>query len=520
MNTKKQSGFALITIMILFSFSLLIITGLLRSTTNNAKLQKVVNVNNDRYYDVEKELGSATAWFQENSKYIATLFKDDAYADSFDNTIPSEGDNDGINFKIPTQVKVAGTNNSVIISNNEGVDSAGNPIFGISSFPTGEHYDTGATKDLVADFQSEFPNADNGGVNVRIILVSGVGEEGSDRAPIFRIDAITGNNPDRGTHLYASMYGEYNGLNDSGTGSGTSYHTGFLGYNSLSVGGSSWCKSKPFVYNGSSWSPGVTASNCLMVSNGAISLSGSGTKIYGSAKSNSTISNTAKVSGNNADGCSGSSCHTASLNTYTNNWTTDGTCSSFPNVSVSSNRTLAPGCYGAITVENQKTLTLTEGKYYVKSLLMNGGKPKLQINPSAAAANYNHENYIPYTATENPYDVELFVETFTDGHINGKEVVNSNFAPHLFKIIYTGSSSITLNGTADMKAHLFAPNAHIGFVGNFEYYGGVNAKSISSSGTADLYSDDVAIMTGTTAPVLVGNDDVNFRITKVLQRYR
>ena len=365
---KKESGYALLTILALFSLSLVIISGLLRSSTNNAKLQNVVNLNNVRYYDVERSIGQVTAWFQDNSKYLTPLFKHSSFGSRFTTGSPVVGTNDGVNFSVPTQVKsVSNPNESIILSNNE-TEVSGSPIFGTTNFPNlvVHNDDPLLTKNIVDEFKNLFPNADNGGVNIRIVLISAVSNEDSDYNPIFRIDAITGNDPDRGTHLYSYVNGEYTNNGSAGieeptigTGTPSGNTAGFYGHNGVTIGGSSWCKSRAFSYNGTTWSMNPITSNCLVQSQAVVDLFGGGTKVYGSVKTNGSITSTSKITGNNADGCAGSDCHTAMLTKETNAWLTDGTCATFPNITISSNTNLSAGCYVTVTI-TKRTLTLND----------------------------------------------------------------------------------------------------------------------------------------------------------------
>ena len=508
-KTKDESGYALVSVLIIFGLSMLMVNGLLRSTSNNIRLQSVINTNNNRYYSVEDSLGQATAWIQTNSKYLVTLFQDSNFENNFDFSDPTIGNNDSDvihHFNLATQVKINSSNNSAIISNND--------AFGVSSFPTGVHYDDNSdTKNLVAEFNSLFPNAENGGVNLRITVLSSI-PSATGYSPVLRVDAITGSNPDRGTHLYSYVYGEF--INTT-TGSTSADNSGFYGHNEVSLGGASWCKSAPWTWTGAAWSRGAYGANCLMQSQGEIDLSGSGTKIHGAAKTNlsSGVTDPAKVTDNNIYGCAGFSCHTTNLEVFDNFATACPLpATSYPSITISANRnflategvcTGTKCCFNQVTVNNKIKASLvtpnTIASYHIKSLVYGGGHKDTQVNVNPPA----HTDV-----------VDLYVQQVGSDHINGQRVANGTKAPQQLRFIYTGTNQLTLNGTAEMRAHLFSPYTSIKINGNFAFYGKINATALDIIGTADLYSDEVNSLTA----VPITTADLNLRVTKITQRYR
>ena len=485
------------SVLMLMGVALVITAALLDSTSNNTKIISVKKLHNNRYYDVEEHLGRVTAWLQDNSKYFVTLFTAANFTTNFTaSSTPSLGANEATYFGVPTRVKLVGTSNSALITNNSN--------FGTSAFPNTTHIDTSASFNPITAFQSAFPDADNGGVNLRILLLS-VADAGGDFSPIFRVDAITGNNPDRGTHVYSNVYGTF--TNPGGDDSG------FFGQNSVAITSNSWCKSKVFTSGASTWTAGGERNNCQIQSNSTITLSGMGTKVYGSAQTlvPGAISDETKVTDNNSAGCDDASCHTTTLVTtgnYSNTivaFASNAACSSPLTLTVSSDQTLtsSPGadCWDSITIDNNRTLTLTttDHPYYINNLNYLGTKAELAIDPGAPA---------------DDKFVEVHFETVTSGHLNGKRIINPDDAPHQFKLFFTGNSGIELNGTADMRAHFYAPFSTVTVNGNFELYGKINALAISSTGTADLFSDEVN--TATT----LATSDVNFTVRKMSRRLR
>ena len=76
-------------------------------------------------------------------------------------------------------------------------------FFGESSFPASTNIDTGAAFDAAA----EFLNADLGNANARAVVMWARSTDGNFE-PIFRVDAVTGNNPDRGVHSFTYVYSQ------------------------------------------------------------------------------------------------------------------------------------------------------------------------------------------------------------------------------------------------------------------------------------------------------------------------
>lgn len=479
---RREQGFTLIAVLVIFALAMLVTGIMLRSSRNSAHAQKIVTLNDDRFYNTEDFLGEITAWFQNNSLYLAGLFTQANYATYFVDSAPLAGDNEASSLAIPTLVKIAGSSpaDSALISNHAN--------FGTSNFPLGLHISTAGTKDLVADFQSNFPDADNGGINIRLVLLSARHANG-DYAPVFRVDAITGNTPEKGSHLFSYVSGSFV-ENPSGT--------GFYGNSSVIVSGNPVCKSRLFSWSGANWNMEPEGSDCLLESQGIINLSGAGIRIYGAAKTNTDagVDNEHKISNNNSRGCEAVACHTDTLSPYTVDWGSLSSCSS---PAVNTNTTWSTGqCYGTVTI-NGVVLTLSDtvNPYYMDQIIFNGAGAALAINPGSGAGN----------------DVRVYVNKISDDYLSGKRILN-NFAPNQFKFIYTGTDPISLTGDTDMKFHLYARNTSVTVSGNLEYYGAINAAGLSISGNSMLYSDGIAVGQTVKTTALT---DLDFRITKVYQ---
>ncbi len=502
----KEDGFILIGVMILAALAMTLTAATLTSTANISKAHAVVKIHNNRYYEVENYIGQVTAWLQDNSKYLVSGFTDVNFQSNFDYTVgtaPTVGTNEAAYFGVPTIVKAKGTTESVMISNNS--------TFGSSNFPNLDHVNNGDTLNVVNDFISNFPNADNGGINLRVILLA-IKESGLDFSPIFRIDAITGNNPDRGVHLYTFVHGAFiDDIYDD---------SGIYGHQYADLGGSSACWSKKFTEVGGTWKIGAASNNCNIQSQGDIIVTSS-SNIHGSGETNKTdginASSESRITDNNSAGCEGPGCHLSDL-VLTDNWATK--CpSGGDSITISSHDTLALGvsskkgvlvgvndyttsdCYDKIIIQN-KTLTLTSandiGKYLIREIDFQGGKPQLDIAPSASDKT-----------------IEVHFEKISHNSINGKNVINASNSPKQLKMFYSGTDQLKLNGKAKIKLHLYSPFAQVYANGTFEFYGKINALNFKTSGTEDLFSDEINSSGTISYP-----NDLAFNTQKISHRFR
>ena len=175
---SKEGGYVLIGVLIMTALTLLVTSGMLDFSASNAKTRAIVTTQAENYYEVEETLNRVVAWLQTNSKYLITAFNSANFSSNFDLGSPSTGANEGQHFSVPTMVKMAGTNDSVLLSNNS--------FFGVSAFPPTEHIDTSVSFDAV----NEFSSANLGPANARVILIWARESDGNYE-PIFRIDVVT-----------------------------------------------------------------------------------------------------------------------------------------------------------------------------------------------------------------------------------------------------------------------------------------------------------------------------------------
>lgn len=472
---RSDAGYVLVGVLILVALAGVVSVGMLDSAKATAKTRAIVKTRSNYYYEVEQTLNSVVTWLQDNSKNLTGGFTADEFEGNYTLGTPSIGENEGEHFQTPTLVKVTGTNDTPMLSNNE--------FFGTSNFPNTKNIDTNADFDPVASFQA----ANIGPANARLVLVWA--QEGADSyRPIFRIDVLTGNNPDRGVHSFSYVYSKLTTGN---------FTPGFYGKTTFETGSpNNECYSYLWEHNGTTWNKGAARGNCTVGSDGLVSLK---SKINGTA---STVQDDGiqllPPGGQATEYCDGSSCHNVNM-PDPGPWSTYCADTS-PSPTIASNTTYATGaCYKNITINNNRTLSLTSTAtpYYIKSLDFKGAASNLKFGT------------IPPNEK-----VRVYVETIVGNSLNGNRVLNMGTnAPHQVELIYLGTAALTLNGTMDMGLILIAPYAHVKVNGTFTMDGGVIANSLEIGGNARInFVENYGA-----APSL---SDMSFTLRKASQRYR
>jgi hypothetical protein len=87
-----------------------------------------------------------------------------------------------------------------------------------------------------------------------------------------------------------------------------------------------------------------------------------------------------------------------------------------------------------------------------------------------------------------------------------------NNKPPNLTLVYLGTDQLTLNGTADMKAKIIAPNAIVDISGNFDFYGSVLAKEIVMTGSSSIHFDEDLAEEQLS--------DITFKMEQLAQYYR
>lgn len=473
-NPNHSRGYVLIGVVMLLALASLLSIGMLESAGTNSKTRALVTTQADYYYEVEGTLNRVVTWLQDNSENLSAAFNSD-FETYFDTGSPSLGGNEGEHFGVPTMVKMAGTNNSVMLSNNA--------FFGTPAFPA------------LGGFNAitEFANADLGTANARIVLVW-ARESSGNFEPIFRIDVVTGNNPDRGVHSYSFVYSTL--LTTAGG-------PGFYGQTSLELATpNNDCYSYAYTYAAGpgTWSKGAPRSNCSVNSDGVLDVS---SKVYGVA--NTLLDDGVVLSppGGDVSGgtCDGPGCHSLTLE---NPGTWDILCPGVVNdLNYNSNGTLASGgCYRDITISNNRTVLFTDTTqpYYFRRINYGGNNARITFP----------------TLPPGPDKIRIYSGQYSangNNHINGNKYVNSNNPPHKVEFWYLGTDQLQLNGNVEMNGVIYAPYATVQVNGNFNFYGAIKAKLLDVRGNARInYDEELGA-----SPVLT---DLNFSLKKTSQRYR
>ena len=480
MNTHQsqpagERGYIFVSVIVLIGLGTLVAIGMLDSAKATAKTRAIVETRSNYYFDVERTLNSVVVWLQAHSKDLTGGFTTAEFESSYTLGDPTLASNEGEFFQTPTMVKVKGTNAAPMVSNNT--------FFGTSNFPPTKNIETNATFDPVASFQA----ANIGPANARVVMVWA--RDGADvYEPVFRIDVLTGNNPDRGVHSFSYVYTKAE--NDGSV-------PGFYGKLAFTTGSpNNQCSSYLWEHNGTNWTKGAARSNCTVGSDGTVSLK---SKINGSAETLQEDGIVLNPRGGQADDyCEGAGC-LASTMPNPGTWTAH--CGSGPNLTVASNTTLATGsCYDTVQINNGKVLKLTDtsSAYWFKTLDFKGSAGNIDFGT------------IPVDQK-----IKIYVEQISGDKLNGNRLTNTSNAnaPHQVEIYYLGTSTLTLNGTSAFNAVFFAPYAAMSINGDFTLNGGAIANQLSVGGNAQLaFVENL----GTTAAV----SDMNFTLRKASQRYR
>lgn len=471
----NQAGYVLVGVLVLVGLAGIVSIGMLDSAKATAKTRAIVKTRSTYYYEVEQTLNSVVTWLQDNSKNLVGGFLKADFEANYDFGVPSNGDNEGEHFQTPTLVKVKGTSDTPMLSNNA--------FFGTSNFPNTKNIDSGASFDPVASFQA----ANIGPANARLVMVWAQ-ETADSYRPIFRIDVLTGNNPDRGVHSFSYVYSK---LNNGG------FVPGFFGKTKFETGSANnECYSFLWEHNGTTWTKGAARGNCTVGSDGTVSLK---SKVNGTASSLQDDGIELLPPGGQAtEYCEGSGCHSVSL-PDPGTWAANCPPTA-PSATIASNTTYASGaCYQNITINNNRKLRLTDtsNPYWFKSIDFKG--------------NFSNLEFPTIPPDEK---IQIYVETIVGGHLNGNRKTNVGVnAPHQVEIIYIGTAPLTLNGTADLGAIIIAPYAKVNMLGTFTMDGGVLAQELSISGNAKMnFTENF----GATPAV----SDMSFTLRKASQRYR
>jgi hypothetical protein len=494
---KRDKGNILLGVMILVAISAIMIATALDFAATSSRTTANERSRTREYYESEQSLAIAVSWLRSNSKNLTTVFGRSNFYQTFDRSAPSYGGNDSGVAQVHTKVKLRNTNNSVFLAN----DSA----LGASSFPNTTNASTGASFNPV----SEFSSGSFGPDLVRITLVdavpvdpakdfgdpdNGAAPPQTDFYPVFRIDAMESTS--KGSHVYGYVVG--NLIYD--------YGIGFYGRDFLEL--RQTCDS--YLSTDGQYTDSTKWANCSTGSNGEIRIH-QAEALYGSAQTNGSIRTSPPFGGNVCSDflngcpnrgltCQGSTCNVPDLPVY-------GTWSSYcptnqGNLNVNSDSTLTVAgnsanqkCWNNVSIGNGTTLTLTSTSYayFFNSLNLNNGTLAFEPNPNTGT-------------------ITLYVNNWGGNNFNGNQVLNTNNKPFQLRIHYLGNNSLTLNGTAEIRAFIVSPNAGVTVSGNFDYHGGIRAANLTLTGNGDIHYDESGDVT------TLG--DSQYSLRNIIQKYR
>ena len=493
-NATNQKGYILLGVLILVALSsIAAVTSMDRARTH-IKTTDSVKKRARRFYKTEESINKALSWMRTNSKYLANAFSRDYYYDTMDFNAPAYGANDLTYFRVPSRLFYQGSTASIMFSSSYSI--------GYAVFPTAYHLDTGAMKNLPADFYS----SDLGDANVRATFIStrplysgrdygdpdsGNHEPETDFHHVIRLDAMEA--VDRGAHSYAYLISDMH-LEEPG---------GYFGrdYIELNRDCDSWRSTgaNPYrVYDASYKEP-----NCVITSHGEVRIK-SGKRVNGSVSTTGTI-NVGVGWGGNICGtfgiacgvpgevCEDPSCDVDGLPLY-DTWATycptdqgdykqalmtTGTLTTASDAA-------ADKCWNLVQVRTPSaitSLTSSEYPYFFKTLDL-GTAGRLEINPTHATG-----------------IVEIYVEKFTgnlgpepcitcapvmayDNELNSQRFINMLGDPKRVIVHYLGTDDITLNGSLAHQMFLIAPYANVTVAASADYQGGLRATGVTFNSSA------------------------------------
>jgi hypothetical protein len=317
--------------------------------------------------------------------------------------------------------------------------------------------------------------------------------------PIFRIDAITGSDPERGVHGINFVKSS---LVTTNIGAGYYAENAMFRTNNPN----NQCWSYQYTWNpvNETWSRGAPRSNCDISARSLITFRSA---IHGNAASsvNIALQNSGAISGNN---CSGPDCNISYNLPLEPNWDTRCEGVNLVNVSpgnnnhpIHSGNTLQTQCFNNIHIGSNRAIRFKTPNvpYYIKNLtLQNQSNSRIFFDTIPPG-----EKYI------------IYVDNLNNGQINGNQLLGQNLAPHQLEIYITAPGTLTLNGTAALNAVITGNLQHsVNLLGNFSFYGAIRSNHVNVTGNAVLGYDET-LSTG--APQL---DDLKFTLYKASQRYR
>lgn len=497
-DTKEEGGYILLGVIVLVAVAAVIVGSSLELSSTSTRSNLAALQRSNEYYEAEETLSAAASWLRAQSTSMVSPFSRVNFYTLFDRSSPSYGQNDTSIFKIHTKVKLQGTSQSGLLSNNSSI--------GVTAFPSSTDTVSGAA----FNSSSVFSAASLGNKKVRITLIDAVAVDSSkdfgdvdggnpapqtDFTPIYRVDSMESTT--NGSHLYGYVVGSLQ----------YDYGIGFYGKNFIEV--RQPCDS--YLSNNGPYTSSSKRANCSIGSNSNIKIHQS-TSVYGTARTNGVFTASSPYGGkvcsdfasgcpNSGQTCSGASCNVAALPTYSA-WTIycptnqgSVTPASGSTLSVSGNAANQK-CWNTVTIGNNKVVTLnsTSYPYFIDTLdVSNTGRINFAPNPSSGTIN-------------------LYVRNIVGDKFNGNQVFNVNNKPYQLRLHYLGTNALTLNGTADMNAFMIAPYASVSVQGNFVYQGGIKALDLTFTGSGSIRYDESGDITTL--------QDISYKLRNIGEVYR
>jgi hypothetical protein len=139
-----------------------------------------------------------------------------------------------------------------------------------------------------------------------------------------------------------------------------------------------------------------------------------------------------------------------------------------------SEMSLTPGggtiVLGNVSVQGGWTLRLNAGIYNFNSLSMTGNS-SIIIDSGPVVIN------IAGQGTNSPLDLA------------GGSTENPSYDPHMFSILYGGTSPITVAGGTAMAGMVYAPNTNVTIAGGSHFYGAVVGSTVVDTGGTAMHYD-------------------------------
>lgn len=494
-NLKSESGYLLYVVLLLLGVAGLLIASSLERSRASLKIVATIEQYSKKYSEAESGLHQALSWMRMNSQKLASPFRAESFYEEFERTSPSVGDNDTANFTLPTRIKLRGTSDSAILTNDA--------TLATSTFANAVNLVSGSSWNAVSSF-----NSLSTGAAIRITLIDATGRIpardygdtflGNDTPdtgfnPVYRIDSYS-STAGAGVHLYAIVTGT----------AFTSFDPAIYGENL--VRSDVDCDS----YNSGlgAYGGGNKAANCAvyLTTNSADRFNWDAAKtVYGTltASDANVIDATSPYGGeicaDFVSGCPnpGVVCASADCPYFSNiaydTWPTY--CPSDQgNLTIAADQTLTPlsaaptdNCWATVTINAGVTLTLDSVDYpYHFNNLVFADETSSQLQAAPATAGKSVVLYVNDMATDLQDDTMSLVTASTG-------------VPGDFRMIYFGNQQSYLRkssaGTFSAYLSLISPNYPLSVEGNVDFYGAIFAESVSllqNAGHAFHYDEALA----------------------------